>query len=55
LGEILLGLRFLVTRSHGMIPFIVTHGFQADLPHYLRLESIDLPFVDTDMSDKELA
>jgi hypothetical protein len=55
LGEILLGMRCLVTRAHGLTPFFVVHGFQADLPHYLRTASTNLPTDAAFMTDAELA
>lgn len=42
MGEILLGLRCLVTRAHNMTPFSVLYGFEADLPHFLRITEHDI-------------
>ena len=36
LGEVLLGVRCLVTRSHGFTPFFLLFGKEADLPSFLR-------------------
>ena len=48
LGEILMGLRFLVTRSHGYSPFFCVHGFEVDLPTFLQQEGMKIPNTPSD-------
>ena len=46
-----MGLRFLITRSHGYSPFFCLHGFEVDLPVVLQQDVMDLP---KDMTDVDL-
>ena len=39
----MISFRFLATRAHGKTPFLVSHGFEADLPQFMRTLSKEVP------------
>lgn len=49
-----MGLRFLVTRAHGKSPFFVAHGFEADMPCFLRELSSATPVKLAELTEAEL-